>query len=217
MTPSDPLEALPDLTLAEAGDRWEVSSRNSIKARAAALGVELRRDSSTRTVWPAEAVPLGDRLAAHLKRRGATLANFPDGLSVMAPTDGTDGVSQAAPMAPGDGTKRPRRSAGGLSLTAATDGTDGALGALLQLAAAMAPPPPPADPLAVARGLAEAADLGAWLTTAELARLLGVARGTVGSWDSGHRPRPGFKLERKKEGTPNRGGAVWWRVTDSSD
>jgi hypothetical protein len=62
-------------------------------------------------------------------------------------------------MAPGDGSKGPRRSAG-LSLTAATDGSDG-LAALAQLAAALAPPPPPADPLAVARGLAEAADLGA--------------------------------------------------------
>ena len=51
MTAPDPLEALPDLTLAEAGDRWGVSSRNSIKAGAAALGVELRRESSTRTVW----------------------------------------------------------------------------------------------------------------------------------------------------------------------
>ena len=51
MTASEPLEALPDLTLAEAGDRWGVSSRNSIKAGAAALGVELRRESGTRTVW----------------------------------------------------------------------------------------------------------------------------------------------------------------------
>ena len=83
---------------------------------------------------------------------------------------------------------------------------------LAQLAAAMAPPPPPADPLAVARGLAEAAELGAWLTVAELARLLGVAPGTVRSWSCGHRPRPGFELERRKAGA-----AVWWRVTDSTD
>ena len=196
MTPSAPLEALPDLTLAEAGDRWEVSSRNTVKARAAALGVELRRESSTRTVWPAEFVALGDQLAEHLKH-GGTLAGFPGGLSVTAPTDGSDG--------------KPKRSAA-LSVTAPTDGSDGALGALLQLAAAMAPPPPPADPLAVARGLAEAADLGAWLTVAELARLLGVAPGTVRGWSTGHRPRPGFELERRKDGA-----AVWWRVTDSTD
>ncbi len=164
MTDSAPLEALPDLSLVEAGDRWGVSSRNSVKARAAALGVELRRESSTRTVWPAEYVALGDRLAEHLKN-GGTLASF--GPSLMAPTDGSDGLSQTAPLAPGDGSKRPRRSQG-LSLMAPTDGSD-ALGALVQLAAAMAPPPPPADPLTVSRGLAEAADLRAWLTTPELA------------------------------------------------
>ena len=192
MTASEPLEALPDLTLAEAGERWGVSSRNSVKARAAALGVELRRESSTRTVWPAEFVPLGDQLAEHLQA-GGTLASFPGSMaSLTAPTDSSDGL--------------PRRSAA-LSLTAPTAGTDG-LAALAQLAALMAPPPPPADPLAVARGLAEAAELGAWLTVAELARLLGVAPGTVRSWSSGHRPRPGFELERRKDG-----GAVWWRVT----
>ena len=27
------------------------------------------------------------------------------------------------------------------------------------------------------------------------------------SWSSGHRPRPGFELERLKDGAP-----VWWRV-----
>jgi hypothetical protein len=205
VTPSEPLEALPDLTLAEAGDRWGVSSRNSVKARAAALGVELRRESSTRTVWPAEFVPLGDRLAEHLQH-GGTLASFPGAKpSLPAPTDSSDGVSQTAPMVPGDGSKGPRRSAG-LSVTAPTAGSDG-LAALAQLAAALSPPPPPADPLAVARGLAEAAELGAWLSGQELAQLLGVAPGTVRSWSTGHRPRPAFELERRKDGA-----AVWWRV-----
>ena len=70
-----------------------------------------------------------------------------------------------------------------------------------------APPAPPAAPLAVARGLAEAAQLGAWLSGQELARLLGVAPGTVRSWSTGHYPRPGFELERQKDG-----GSVWWKV-----
>ena len=74
--PSEALEALPDLTLADCCQRWEVSSRNAIKARAKALGVELRRESSTRTVWPAEHLTLGDELAKHLKKPGGTLANF---------------------------------------------------------------------------------------------------------------------------------------------
>jgi len=142
VTDPAPLEALPDLTLAEAGVRWGVSSRYSVKAQAAALGVELRRESSTCTVWPAEYVALGDRLAEHLKN-GGTLASF--GPSVTAATDGSDGLSQVAPFAPGDGSKRPRRS-GGLSLMAPTDGSD-ALAALVQLAAAMAATPTSGRPL----------------------------------------------------------------------
>ena len=70
-----------------------------------------------------------------------------------------------------------------------------------------APPASPVVPLAVARGLAEAAQLGAWLSGQELARLLGVAPGTVRSWSTGHHPRPGFELERRKDGA-----AVWWKV-----
>jgi hypothetical protein len=201
---AEPLEAVPDLTLPEAAARWGVASRNSIKARAAALGVELRRDSPTHTVWPAEAVALGDRLAEHLKQPGATLGNFPEALSVTA-AGGVSDSTPAAPLAPSDRGKGPRRSA--LSVTPRAAVSDGALSALLQLAAAMAPPPPPPDPLAVARGLAEAAQLGAWLSGQELARLLGVAPGTVRSWSTGHAPRPGFELERRKDGA-----AVWWRV-----
>ena len=213
--PIEPLEALPDLTLAEAGERWGVSSRNSVKARAAALGVELRRESSTRTVWPAEAVALGDQLAEHLKRPGGTLANFPGVRpSVMAPAAVSDGAPYV--RGAGDDSKLARRGPGLPSLPAPAAGTD-AMAALAQLAAALAPPPPPADPLAVARGLADAAALGAWLSGQELARLLGVAPGTVRSWDTGHRPRPGFELERRKEGTRNRGGAVWWRIAAVSD
>ena len=67
---------LADLTLGECCERWGVNSRNAIKARAAALGVELRRESSTRTVWPSEHLPLGDALAEHLKQPKGTLANF---------------------------------------------------------------------------------------------------------------------------------------------
>jgi hypothetical protein len=196
VTPTEPIEALPDLTLAECCQRWEISSRNSVKARAAALGVPLRRESSTRTVWPAEWLPLGDELQEHLSG-GGKLADFPG--SVTAPAAGSDATAQdAQPLAP--------RSAG-LSVTPAADGSD-ALAALAQLAAAMTPQLPPADPLAVARGLAEAAALGAWLSTPELARLLGMATGTVRGWPGGHCPRPGFELERRKDGS-----SVWWKVT----
>lgn len=194
------LDALADLTLAQCCERWGVASRNSIKARAAALGVGLIRESSTRTVWPAAYVELGDRLAEHLTNKRATLANFPG--SVMAPSDGSDGAEGTSVMAPTAGSDREK----GLAVMALGAGSDN-ITALAALAAALQPLPAPADPLAVAKGLAEAADLGAWLTTAELAALLGVAVGTLRSRESGHSPRPGFELERRKDGA-----YVWWRV-----
>jgi len=98
------LAALPDLTLAECRERWGVSSRNSIKARAAALGVEPRRESSTRTVWPAEHVALGDELAEHLQQ-GGRLASLPRSLTASA--DGSDGPEQLSVTPPTDVTDTP--------------------------------------------------------------------------------------------------------------
>ena len=196
------LDAIADLTLAQCCERWGVASRNSIKARAAALGVELIRESSTRTIWPAAYVALGDELADHLTGKRATLANFPG--SVMASGDGSDGGEGLSVMAPTAGSHK--RNGKLSAVMAASDGSD-TITALAALAAALQQKPTP-DPLVVARGLAEAADLGAWLTTAELAALLGVAAGTPRGWESGHSPRPGFELERRKDGA-----SVWWLVT----
>lgn len=178
------VDALPDLTLPQCCDRWGVSSRNAIKARARAIGVELRIESSTCTVWPGEHVALGDQLNDYLRNRGK-LADFPHKLPSAG--DGTDTRRDAA-------------------LTAPAAGTD-ALAALAAMVAAMRPEPA-ADPLAVSRGLAEAADAGHWLSTGELAQLLGVHRSTVGHWPDRHCPRPGYRLERRKDGA-----AVWWQVT----
>ena len=94
--PPAPLEGVPDLTLADCCQRWGVNSRNSVKARAAALGVELRRESSTRTVWPAEWLPLGDELQEHLSG-GGKLADFPG--SVTAPAGGSDALAALAQLA----------------------------------------------------------------------------------------------------------------------
>ena len=191
--PSEAVEALPDLTLADCCQRWGVKSRNSVKARAAALGVELRRESSTRTVWPAEHLPLGDELAEHLKKPSGTLANFDR--SLTAPADGTEGGGSLA--------SEPRKvRPASSSLTAPADGTDGLM-ALAQMALALRPA---ADPLAIPRGLQEASELGAWLSTKELAEMVRMAPATVRGWKDGHHPRPGFRLVRKTD----RG--VWWQV-----
>jgi hypothetical protein len=200
--PSEALEALPDLTLAECGERWGVSSRNSVKARAAALGVELRRESSTRTVWPSEHLALGDDLAEHLKKPGGTLANF--GRSLTAPADSTEGGGGLSVEA-----RRGRPvPSGAPSVIVPADGTDGLM-ALAQMAMSLRPP---ADPLAVPRAMQEASELGAWLSTKELAELVGFSPSTVRGWPDDHSPRPGFRLKRKTD----RG--VWWQViTDASN
>jgi len=43
----------------------------------------------------------------------------------------------------------------------------------------------PPDPLAVSRGLAESADLRAWLSTRELAPFLGLIASTICGWSDG--------------------------------
>jgi hypothetical protein len=82
-TPSES-ESESDLTLMECCQRWSCNSRNTIKARAEALGVPLRRESSTRTVWPASYVQIGDELSSYLRKPGATLANFAKSSAVEA-------------------------------------------------------------------------------------------------------------------------------------
>jgi hypothetical protein len=79
-----PIDDQPSLTLAECCQRWGVSSNNTIKARAAAIGVKLIRESSTRTVWPGSAVSLGDELEKHLRQPGGTLRNLPPSLSLSS-------------------------------------------------------------------------------------------------------------------------------------
>ena len=194
---SDALEALPDLTLADCCERWGVASRNAIKARAKALGVELRRESSTRTVWPSEHLALGDELAEHLKTPRGTLANF--GRSLTPTADCSDG---SFPLAPAPSKGRPVA-----SLTPPTDGTDGLM-ALAQMALALRPT---VDPLAIPRALQEASEMGAWLSNRELADLLGMSPATVRGWADGHTPRPGFRLERKTD------HGVWWRVVTDAN
>jgi hypothetical protein len=199
--PSEALEALPDLTLGDCCQRWGVASRNAIKARAKALAVELRRESSTRTVWPAEHLALGDDLAEHLKKPGGTLANF--GRSLTPPTDGTDGDGPLV-LEPRKGRPVPSQAP---SLMPPADGTDGLM-ALAQMAMALRPP---ADPLAVPRALQEASEMGAWLSNRELADLLGMSPATVRGWADGHPPRPGFRLERKTD------HGVWWKVVTDAN
>jgi hypothetical protein len=182
-------EATFDLTLADCCDRWGIS-RNAVKSRAAALGVELRRESSTRTVWPGEDLALGDRLHDHL-RQGGTLASFPEALP---PAGGTSDRSLAPAGASSD-------TPGGLSLPP-VGATSGEAIAALILAAREALPP---DPLAVPRALAAAADEALPLTSAELAHLLGESVEALEQRRAGFILR-GFRLERRGRGE----GRAWY-------
>lgn len=144
MTPSD--VSLPGIPLKELEQRWSLS-RNGLKARARALGVELQRVSSTCTLWPGEFVELGDRLDEHL-RAGNPMATFPGLAPITASTSDT-----------------------AISKPAANDQAETLAVAIAQAIAAHAVTPPSADPLKRARALAEAADNGLVLTTDELAAL----------------------------------------------
>lgn len=137
----------PDVSIRELEERWGLS-RNGLKARARALGVELIRKTSTLTVWPGDFVELGDRLDEHISS-GKPLATFP-GLAPdrIASTASTASTSQSI-------AKR----------------DDAALIAAVAAAMAQAAPTPPDDPLRRARGLAEAADNGLVLTTDDLVAL----------------------------------------------
>jgi len=182
VTPEITTMGTPDLTLQECCERWGVSSRNSVKARAAALGVELRRESSTRTVWPRDDVPLGDELNDHLKA-GGNLRDFPGALP--QPQQQERSLARSTPSVP--------------SVTA---GSDAMALALLQLVQQQNPPQPAA--LARARGMAAAADERLPLTTSELAQLVGLDSDEVDALKAGS-SLYGFRL--KRVGTaPRKGG-----------
>ena len=189
----------PDLTLQECCERWGISSRNSVKSRAAALGVALRRESSTRTVWPREDVPLGDELHEHLQG-GGTLRDFPGALPQQ---------SKPAPI-----TTAP---AG--SLAAVGGSSDAIALALLQLLQQQAPAPS-GGPLARARAMAAAADERLPLTTPELAEVGGLEQEELAGLKAGT-VLYGFRLDRigtrPTKGKPDRRAWLLVRVTEASD
>jgi hypothetical protein len=63
-----------DVSIAELERRWGIS-RNALKARAKALGIELQRKGPTLTTWSGDRVADGDRLDVHCKA-GGSLASF---------------------------------------------------------------------------------------------------------------------------------------------
>ncbi len=183
MTALELEEIQPDISIAELERRWGIS-RNALKARAKALGIELQRKGPTLTVWPGDRIADGDRLDEHCKAGGA-LASFPGAVGrhlAVTPQDGSDTQLSVTPQGV----------------------TDSSQLAVLAAAIAGAMQSPPADPLQRARGLAEAADAGLVLTATDLGALLGHG---VTSWRDGHLAY-GYRFSRHKQGTQ-----VLWTVT----
>ena len=178
-----PPEATPaDVSIRELEQTWGCS-RNGLKARAKRLGVELKRVSSTLTVWPGEWLDLGEQLNDHLEA-GQPMELFP-GLKPVAPAvvpSRQDNATSSLAI----------NETAGLAavVTAVRDATT-----------------PPADPLRTARLLAEAADLGVTLSGAELADVLRLSPKSIARWGDGHSPRPGIVLNRQEVS-----GRVWWIV-----
>ncbi|WP_143594063.1 hypothetical protein [Synechococcus sp. BO 8801] len=169
--PSDVAPA--DVSIRDLEQRWGIS-RNGLKARARALGVDLIRVSSTLTTWPGAFIELGERLHDHLQS-GQPMGTFP-GLK-PGPVDGS---ATAATPADSMAIVKPP----GSDLAAL-------VGAIREAASG-----PGSDPLLRARGLAEAADNALVLTTTDLAALLGQG---VTSWRSGHEAY-GYRFERHHQG-----------------
>ena len=187
MTALELEEIQPDVSIAELERRWGIS-RNALKARAKALGLDLQRKGPTLTTWPGDRVSDGDRLNEHCRAKGS-LASFPGAVSVT-PQAGSDSSQLAVTPAVSDGSQL----------------------AVLAAAVVAAMPAAPVDPLRRAKAIAEAAELKVALSSPELAEVLGMSPATVSSWADGHSPRPGFTLRREKAGA-----AVWWTVERQSD
>ena len=168
----------PDVSIRELEERWGLS-RNGLKARAKALGVELIRVSSTLTVWPGQFVELGDQLHEHIS------SGQPMGLF--------------AGLAPVSDRSVPSRQQSSTAITASNESALTALAQAITASTQTALPAP--DPLALARRLADAASLGVPLTNSEMAQVLGKA--SIGPKHDGSSPRPGFTIHRQEHnGTP---------------
>ena len=172
----------PDVSIRDLEERWGLS-RNGLKARAKALGVELIRVTSTLTTWPGQFVELGDQLHEHISS-GQPMGTF-------------------AGLAPVSDRPVPSRQQPSSGITASNETALTALADAITASTERALPAP--DPLVLARRLADAASLGVPLTNSEMATVLG--RSTIGPKQDGWSPRPGFTLHRQEHN-----GSPFWTV-----
>ena len=163
--------------MAELSDRWAVTP-NTVSRRLSFLGIKPIRQGNYRFITT-EQVKLAQDLHEHILS-GKPQDTFPrteSGQVTRQVKSGSQVVRQVA-----------------------ADDQAAVLTAAIASALAQVPSEPQ-DPLALARRLADAAQLGVALTNAEMAAVLG--RASVSPKHHGTSPRPGFTLERiEHNGTP---------------
>lgn len=152
---------------------------NALKARAKALGIELLRPTGNTTYWPGDKLELGEQLHQWLAD-GHAMSLFP----------------------------AVQETAGHSALTRQRPGSDASVTALVPIRQRMQELRQE-DPLALARRLVDAADLGVPLTNQEMAEVLGVS--SLSKDKDGFSPRPGFVLQRSEHN-----GSPFWSVLRSA-
>ena len=175
---------------------WGVS-RNTIKAWAKALGVELKRPNSTTSLWPGERLQDGMDLADWVDE-GKKLGEFP---AVRAVRASQNAITASKPE----------------QLTAEAPANEALVQALMSLTA----PVPAVNPIEQFERIRQAASIKAYLTGEQMGELLGheIRRDHDES-----QPFPGITLHRVEHNTgrASRGQAetitkvLWWLEDSSS-
>jgi hypothetical protein len=165
--------------MADLAARWGVTP-NTVSRRLAFLQIKPTRQGNYRYL-AGEQLELANALHSHILS-GQPMETFP------------------RPQQEGEATAIARRH------TVKVDQAETTMALVAAMAAKLTPP---VDPLQQARRLKEAADLGIWLSNAEMAEVIGMAESTLRDKGHDYCPRPGFRLERKQD---SRGGAIWWRA-----
>jgi hypothetical protein len=159
-------------SIADLERHWGIS-RNALKARAKALGVQLQRISPKRTDWPADRIADGEALHRHLEG-GGTLRSFPGAVS---------------------GDSAPSQSAGG-AITKRQHDQHEMIGALASVVERLIERQQLPDHLRAARELEAAAKEGLLLSSEELAGVLGWKVDDVTRIKTSRRVR-GYRLRRR--------------------
>ena len=193
----DPEVSQPDISIRDLEERWGLS-RNGLKARAKALGVELIRVTSTLTTWPGQFVELGDQLHEHISS-GQPMGTF----AGLAPVSDRPVPSRQQPSSDITASNEAALIALADAITASTERSLPALADAITASTERSLPVP--DPLVLARRLADAASLGVPLTNSEMATVLG--RSTISPKHDGWSPRPGFTIHRSEHN-----GSPFWTV-----